>query len=385
MEATAQLHEAQKLETLGQLTGGVAHDFNNLLTPIMGALDLLRRRSTNDPRSAQLLDGALQSSERAKTLVQRLLGFARRQALETRAVQLGQLIEDMRDLIASSVGAKIELRIVGAGQLPPALVDPAQLELAILNLCVNARDAMPSGGVLTITVEGVAVGPGEALGLRPGAYQRLSVIDVGTGMDETTLKRAVEPFYSTKGIGRGTGLGLSMVHGLAAQLGGAFVLASQPGQGTRADLYLPVADAGTEPSVPRAAAAGPDETKPMTLLLVDDEPLVRAGTAEMLREMGHVVIEADGGADALRQLEGGLQVDALLTDYMMPQMDGAALARRVLERHAAMPILVITGYAGGDLEIGLPMLAKPFRRTELGRALFELCNPASNVVKLPQA
>ena len=381
--AAAQLHEAQKIETLGQLTGGVAHDVNNLLTPITGALDLLGRRyGDSDPRAARLIDGALQSAERARLLVSRLLGFARRQALETRAIDVAAIIDGMRDLLASSVGGNVELRILAAKDLPPAMADPNQLELALLNLSVNARDAMPNGGMLTIAAERAVVGPRGLPELKPGAYVRLSVIDTGTGMDKATLARAVEPFYSTKEVGRGTGLGLSMVHGLAAQLGGAFVLTSELGEGTQADLYLPVADADAEPL--RPAATGPvTSVRPLILLLVDDEELVRVGTAEMLREMGHTVHEAAGGAQAIAKLEAGLQVDAVITDYMMPRMNGAELARRVEALARGTPVLVVTGYAGGELNLPLPQLAKPFRQADLAAALEQLVGGnGANVVPI---
>jgi PAS domain S-box-containing protein len=381
--ALAQLHEAQKLETLGQLTGGVAHDINNLLTPITGTLDLLSSRfSAVDARTARLLDGALQSAERAKVLVSRLLGFARRQALETRPVDIDGLIDGMRDLIASSIGAGVELRIRSRGGPPAALADPNQLELALLNLCVNARDAMEGVGRLTIEVENALIGPGTAGQLEPGAYVRLSVIDTGEGMDEATLARAVEPFFSTKGVGRGTGLGLSMVHGLAGQLGGAFRLTSKVGQGTRADLYLPVADAPAQPlraSQPAHAALG----RHRSLLVVDDEELVRRGTAEMLRALGHKVEEAASGTEALAMLRAGLAVDAVITDYLMPKMSGAEFTERLKAHYPAIPILVVTGYAGGDLSLPVPQLAKPFRQADLAAAIEDLFNvEASNVVHL---
>ena len=383
--AMAQLHEAQKLETIGQLTGGVAHDINNLLTPIMGALDLVSRRySDADARMKRLLEGALQSTDRAKTLVNRLLGFARRQALETRPVNVAELLEGMRDLITSSIGSTVELKMLAPADLPPALTDPNQLELAVLNLCVNSRDAMPDGGRLTIVAERVAVGPRGLPQLKPGAYVRLSVIDTGLGMDSTTLSKAVEPFFSTKGLGKGTGLGLSMVHGFAAQLGGAFALTSETGEGTRGDLYLPIAEAAAEPGV-RLAAQSVQVSRRLTLLLVDDEDLVRAGTAEMLRELGHTVHEASGGAEALGKLNSGLKVDAVVTDYMMPRMNGAELAVQVRELDSDARILVITGYAGGDLDLGLPQLAKPFRQADIAVALDRLANSKSNVVPLRRA
>jgi PAS domain S-box-containing protein len=377
----AQLHEAQKLEMIGHLTGGVAHDFNNLLTPITGILDMLAKRYSEDERSARLIAGALQSAERAKTLVQRLLGFARRQVLTTQAVDLAELVSGMRDLIASSIGSTIELRIVAPDDLPAALADPNQLELAVLNLCVNAKDAMPRGGMLTVAVEQAVIGPGSGLPLAPGAYVRLSVIDNGEGMDAETLARAVEPFYSTKEVGKGTGLGLSMVHGMAAQLGGTFVLASTPGKGTRADLYLRVSEEMASTSPQRLPSQGASVLgRQLSILVVDDEDLVRAGTAEMLREMGHTVYEASGGSQALLMLGAGTNVDAVITDYMMPRMDGAELADQIREQHGELPVLLVTGYAGGDLDIPLPQLPKPFRQTDLTNALRALLR--DNVVPI---
>jgi CheY-like chemotaxis protein len=316
-----------------------------------------------------------------KILVSRLLGFARRQSLETRAINVPALLEGMRDLVASSVGSGVEIRLLAAQGLPSALADPNQLELAILNLCVNARDAMDGGGVLTIAVERALAGPRDPTKLQPGAYVRLSVVDTGAGMDEETLARAVEPFFSTKELGKGTGLGLSMVHGLAAQLGGAFMLSSAPGEGTRADLYLPVAEASAEP-LRNAAAAPVKPLRPLNLLLVDDEDLVRLGTAEMLRDLGHDVHEASGGAQALVKLTRATDIDAVVTDYMMPRMNGAELARRIGEIRPGTPVLVITGYAGGNLELGLPQLAKPFRQADLAAALERLVHADSKVVRL---
>jgi len=384
--AVAQLHEAQKLETLGQLTGGVAHDFNNLLTPIMGALDMLRRKyGDDDARSARLIDNALQSAERARTLVQRLLGFARRQTLETKAVDVGGLVDGMRDLIASSIGPEIELRIRHEADLPAAAADPNQLELAILNLCVNARDAMTGNGTLTIVIDEVAFGPGSQPRLTPGLYVRLSVIDTGCGMDAETLARAVEPFYSTKETGRGTGLGLSMVHGLAAQLGGGFALSSEPGRGTRADLYLKTADGKVARDVaerrqPPLLANG----RALSILLVDDEDLVRIGTAEMIRDLGHEVTHASGGAEALARLEAGLRPDVVITDYKMPRMDGAELANRIRDTLSDVPILLITGYTGTTENTHhLPRLPKPFGQAEIAAALAALVEPDEKVIRLP--
>ena len=382
--ALAQLHEAQKLETLGQLTGGVAHDFNNLLTPIVGALDLLQRKiNGTDQRTERLIANALQSASRAKLLVQRLLGFARRQTLSTGAVDLGELLEGMRDLISSSVGPTIEVRLRIDPDLSPALADPNQLELSILNLCVNARDAMDGGGFLTIVAEPVVVDPELKLSLRPGLYARLSVIDSGTGMSEQTLSRAVEPFFSTKETGRGTGLGLSMVHGLAAQLGGAFTLSSALGKGTRADLYLPLAGE-VQRSVPAATSAARVRAgRRLHILLVDDEELVRVGTGEMLRDLGHEVTEAEDGQQALDLLRDPTGIDVVVTDYKMPRMDGAQLADKVREIGPDMPILLITGYTGSTDEApGLPRLAKPFNQADLAEALAGVMEEDGKVVRL---
>jgi PAS domain S-box-containing protein len=366
--ALAQLHQAQKLETIGQLTGGIAHDFNNLLTPITGALDLLRHRfAGEDARTAKLIEGALQSADRARVLVQRLLSFARRQPLQPEPVDVAALIAGMSDLIASSIGRGVGLLVEAAADLPAASADPNQLELAILNLCVNARDAMPDGGTLTIRI-GSARDPE---GLAPGDYVRMSVEDTGIGMDAETMRLAIEPFFSTKPKERGTGLGLSMVHGLAGQLGGALFIDSAPGRGTRIDLWLPAATVAPRPKV-KHQSAPPQLARPLNLLLVDDEELVRSGTAEMLRDLGHQVDEAASGRAALERLAAG-RYDALITDFMMPGMDGIQLAREVKAMAPSLPVLLITGFLGSADQAGnMPRLAKPFSRDELGSALAAL-------------
>ena len=254
--AEENLLQSQKLETIGQLTGGVAHDFNNLLTPIVGSIDLLRRKLMHDERAQALASAGLQSAERAKVLVNRLLAFARRQSLEPRPVNIEALVEGMRDLIERSIGPTIAVEVDLRRGLPAAQVDPNQLELSILNLCVNARDAMPGGGRITIAASLDIVGYALPGALKPGAYIRLSVADTGVGMDAATAKRAVEPFYTTKDVGRGTGLGLSMVHGLMAQLGGGMAIESEPGHGTSVTLWLPALEG--------PAAAPPSPTRPPT-------------------------------------------------------------------------------------------------------------------------
>ncbi|QAY75496.1 response regulator [Sphingosinicella sp. BN140058] len=371
--AFSHLAEMQKMETMGQLTGGVAHDFNNLLTPIVGGLDVLRRRLDGDTRSERLLSGALEAAERAKILVQRLLAFARRQVLESRPVDVVRLVGGLRDMIGRSIGPQIRVEVEADDDLPAARVDPNQLELALLNLAVNARDAMPDGGILTVSITAEAVGPGHPNGLRYGTYVRIGVRDTGSGMDEVTLKRAIEPFYSTKGIGKGTGLGLSMVHGLAAQSGGALLLDSVLGEGTNAELWLPAAATAADAEQEEDNAAIAD-TPAATILLVDDEDLVRSGTAEMLADLGHRVIEARSAGEALELLRSGVTADLVITDYLMPGMNGAELATAIRNRLPGVPILLATGYANlaGHQMADLPLLTKPFRQKEVAARLAEL-------------
>jgi signal transduction histidine kinase len=366
------LRQSQKMEAMGQLTGGVAHDFNNLLTPIIGSLDMLARRGLGNERERRLIDGALQSADRAKTLVQRLLAFARRQPLQPSAVDLGTLVEGMAGLIESTLGPTIDVKVVLGEDLPPAIADPNQLEMALLNLAVNARDAMPDGGVLTIEVKRQSVRAGHRTKLRPGHYVLLCVSDTGVGMDEATLARAVEPFFSTKGIGKGTGLGLSMVHGLTAQLGGALTIVSAVGGGTTVELWLPIS------AVPVGAE---DElaVKPKShrgrgkALLVDDEELVRMSTADMLMDLGFEVIEAGSAEEALRLVEAGERPDLLVTDHLMPGMSGADLARTLREKAAGLPVLIVSGYAETEgIAPDLPRLTKPFRNAELADRIASL-------------
>ena len=385
--AVAQLHEVQKMETLGQLTGGVAHDFNNLLTPITGALDLLEKQyADSDPRAGRLLRNALKAADRARILVQRLLGFARRQALQSQPVDIGRLVSGMRDLIASSVGPTIEIKIEAEDGYPLAMVDPNQLELAILNLTVNGRDAMPDGGTLTIRIAPCEVpdAAGDVTGPPPGNYICLTVTDTGSGMNAETLARAVEPFFSTKEVGRGTGLGLSMVHGLTAQLGGGFKIASAPGRGTSVDMYLPVASSDSEVVNVDTRDAPASSDRVHSVLLVDDEEIVRVATAEMIRELGHEVVEAASGSEALGLLESGLQVDVLITDYKMPRMDGAELARLVKGLQPEIAVLLITGYTGASKEVGnFARLDKPFGQREIRAAFAKLFTESHNVLPFP--
>ena len=353
------LRQAQKLEAIGQLTGGVAHDFNNLLSPIIGGLDILRRRGVGGAREHRLIDGALQSAERAKVLVQRLLAFARRQPLQVRSVALAPLLEDLCGLLISTLGPQIELSILVAPGLDPVMADANQLEMAILNLAVNARDAMPDGGRLRVSAEHVVATSG-------AAFIELAVSDDGIGMDAETLTRAAEPFFSSKGLGKGTGLGLSMVEGLTAQLGGSMHIDSRPGSGTTVTLCLPVARRKSAPIEP--VAPPPQAQRKGHILVVDDEPLVRLGTAEMLRDEGYEVDEADS-AEAALALAPFDRFDCVVTDYLMPGMNGVELAARIHAERPALPILLLSGYADLEAFSALPYLSKPCFGDDLSRAI----------------
>ena len=357
------LLQSQKMESLGQLTGGVAHDFNNLLMAVIGNLDLLRKRVPDQPRIHRLIDGALQGARRGATLTQRMLAFARRQDLKTDSADMSDLIEGMRDLLDRTLGPQIELALRTPQGLPPAQVDTNQIELAILNLAINARDAMPNGGRIAIDLDQVVAPPEQNAPHK--SYLRVRVSDTGAGMDAETLKRAVEPFFSTKAVGKGTGLGLSMVHGLAVQLGGRLELHSKLGHGTTATLWLPIAarPARSEDTPRSPVPSG----RPAMILVVDDDPLISASTVDMLEDLGHTVVAADSAKRALEILAQGPSVDLMITDQAMPGMTGSDLATAVRMRWPDLPILLATGYA--DLSVGhetpLPRLSKPYEQAQL--------------------
>jgi PAS domain S-box-containing protein len=383
--AEEQLRQAQKMEMIGQLTGGVAHDFNNLLMAVLGNLDLLRKHLPDDPRTTRLINGAMQGAQRGAALTQRLLAFARRQDLKVEPRNLADLIREAADLIERSVGTEIEVRLDLPAGIPLTLVDASQIELAMLNLVVNARDAMPNGGVLSITVDHLEASP--AADLPAGHYVRLVVSDTGYGMGSETLQKATEPFFSTKELGKGTGLGLSMVHGLAVQLNGALRLSSQVGHGTRAELWLPVTDIGakhgdtaTEKAKPTVAEAKDKPTEKVTVLVVDDDALIAMSTVAMLEDLGHDVIEANSGDRALEILRDNRTVDLLVTDYSMPRMNGAQLAAAAREIRPELPILLATGYAElpAGSAIGLPRIGKPYQQDQLAAEIVKLLKHGSN-------
>ncbi len=363
--AQAALLQAQKIEALGQLVGGVAHDFNNLLMAVIGNLDLLSKRMGQDSRFGRLLDGAMEGARRGATLTQRLLAFARKQELQTQATDLRALVEDMRDLISRSVGPLVRIEIETDQELPAVTVDPHQLEMALLNLAVNARDAMPSGGVLTIRLTSQVLVGDPQLGLPAGHYAVLAVMDTGEGMDTETLAKAVEPFFSTKAVGKGTGLGLSMVFGLAKQSGGALRLESSPGAGTTARLWLPVAAEPAEDLEKTPILA--QNTARAKILFVDDDPLIAGSSVALLEDLGHEVTEVHSAREALQLLDGGFLADLLITDHAMPGMTGMGLADEIRRTRPHLPILLATGYAEveGSEVVAVPRLAKPYTQEQL--------------------
>lgn len=380
-KAQEALRQSQKMEAMGQLTGGVAHDFNNLLTPIVGSLDMLQRQGVGGEREQRLIAGAAQSAERAKTLVQRLLAFARRQPLQSVPVDIAKLVTGMGDLISSTTGPQIRVVVEAAPELPAAKADANQLEMALLNLSVNARDAMSEGGTLRISATAEEVIGRHFSGLSPGPYVRLSVADTGAGMDEATMARAIEPFFSTKGVGKGTGLGLSMAHGLATQLGGTLTIQSRAGIGTNVELWLPQTDVASSEKVDAHTDPGKSVARG-TALLVDDEELVRSSTADMLTQLGYTVVEAHSAEHAISLFESGDGIDLVVTDHLMPGMNGTELIRLLRAEKPQLTVLLVSGYAGNNgIEPHLPRLSKPFRQDELRHALQACEAPPLSLMK----
>jgi PAS domain S-box-containing protein len=370
-DAREALFQSQKMDAIGQLTGGVAHDFSNLLMVIKGSLELMRKHVAKDSRAMHLLENAQQGASRGIALTQRMLAFARRQELKVTAVDIPSLVAGMADLLTRSIDSTVDLERRFPLKIAQVLTDANQLELALLNLVVNARDAMPHGGSIVIAAK-------EARGEDPqfpGRFVCLSVTDSGEGMDEETLARATEPFFTTKGAGKGTGLGLPMVHGVAQQSGGRLVLKSAKGRGTTAELWLPCAPAAaTEtqliaPSEPQPLTS----TQPRVVLLVDDDTLVLNSAAAMLEDLGHRVFPATSAKQALSLLAQHPEVEVLVADHVMPHMTGAELAAVVRKMSATLPIVLATGYAELPLDFAadLVRLAKPFTQGELEKAIGE--------------
>ncbi|WP_456107173.1 response regulator [Pseudomonas mangiferae] len=366
-EAQERLHQSQKMEAVGQLTGGLAHDFNNLLTGIIGSLDLLHTRIDQGRVDGlgRYVDAALASANRAAALTHRLLAFSRRQTLDPKPTRANSLIHEMEELIRRTVGPQIELHTEAARDLWTILCDPNQLENALLNLCINARDAMPDGGQLLIETANVHLGEGD---LPAGPYVAIAVSDTGTGMSAEVAARAFDPFFTTKPLGMGTGLGLSMIYGFAKQSGGLANIQSVPGAGTRVCLYLPrhLGDSEEE-TVPDAFTEAPRADAGQTVLVVDDEPAIRMLIGEVLEELGYATLEAADGAAGLGALQSDQRIDLLISDVGLPGgMNGRQMADAARQLRPALKVLFITGYAEsavigqGDLEPGMHVLTKPF-------------------------
>lgn len=367
-QAREALFQSQKMDAIGQLTGGVAHDFNNLLMAVLGSLELLRKRLPDDPKMFRLIDNAIQGAERGAVLTQRMLSFARRQELKAAPINLPDLVNGMKVFLQSSLGPSVQIKMQFPNNLKRVLADANQLELAILNLAVNARDAMPKGGTIMIAAREENISAGEKL----GRFICLSIQDNGSGMDQATIARAMEPFFTTKGVGKGTGLGLSMVHGMAEQLGGKVILKSQVGQGTTVELWLPLAltASDTEAISGERLQDTKNTNNRLTVLAVDDDGLVLLNTTAMLEELGHTVIEADSGKKALEALRRE-SIDLVITDQAMPNMTGIELVDAIRKYWPDMPLILATGYAElpPHAHHGLLKLSKPFRQQELSDAL----------------
>jgi PAS domain S-box-containing protein len=372
--------QAQKLEAIGQLTGGIAHDFNNLLMAVLGSLELLRKRLPDDRKSVALLENAAQGAQRGTTLTKRMLAFARNYELTMEAIDVPELVHGMKELLERSIGPSFNIETRFPLSLKPVETDANQLELALLNLSLNARDAMPEGGDIVLAAREENIHAGHRSGLEAGRYIRLSVTDTGEGMDQETLRKATEPFFTTKGVGKGTGLGLSMVHGFAEQSGGRFILHSQKGVGTTAELLLPVAKISAQP-IATAPAAPAKAVRPLTILAVDDDALVLMNTVTMLEDLGHTVFEAYSGNEALEILRREDSVDLVVTDQAMPKMTGTELAKVTRREWPDIPVLLATGYADRvrDDDIGLPKVTKPYMQRELADAIARMNPPRRKV------
>ena len=360
------LFQAQKMQAIGQLSGGIAHDFNNLLTVILGNLEIVRKRMSDDPKITRLLDNATQGALRGVSLTQRMLAFARRQELKSEPVEIPALVHGISGLLRSSLGPSVVLETRFPPGLEPVLADVNQLELAVLNLATNARDAMPHGGKIVISTRTEDVRDDARPPMEAGRYVCLSITDTGEGMDDATLASAMDPFFTTKGLGKGTGLGLSMVHGFIEQLGGRFVLNSKKDHGTTAELWLPVASSNEPRNAVIDEPVTPQVSR-LSVLVVDDDGLVLTSTCLLLEDLGHRVIAATSGAQALKMLEGDQAIDLVITDMAMPQMSGAQLADAIRRLKPDMPIILATGYAERleEFEAGLPRLSKPFTQLNL--------------------
>jgi PAS domain S-box-containing protein len=376
------LRQSQKMEAVGQLTGGIAHDFNNLLTGIVGSLDLLQTRldQGRTENVARYINAAMTSANRAAALTHRLLAFARRQPLIPKSVDANALVVSLEDLLRRTIGETIDLEIVAASGLWCTLCDPNQLESALLNLAINARDAMPDGGKLVIATANARIDgiDADTPALLPGDYIRVDVTDTGTGMSPEVAARAFDPFFTTKPIGQGTGLGLSMIYGFARQSNGHVLIDSKHGAGTTVRLYLPRHHGDAAEERVASALANEHEATGETVLVVEDEPVVRGVIVEMLHDQGYRVLEATDGPSGLRMLRLNDRIDLLVTDVGLPGMNGRQLADQARETRPGLKILFITGYAEnvaiakGFLQPGMEMITKPFDLDNLSQRIREM-------------
>jgi light-regulated signal transduction histidine kinase (bacteriophytochrome) len=368
-QAQAGLLQTQKLEALGQLTGGVAHDMNNVLAAIGGSYELMRRRTT-DPRMLTFIDHGLKATERATSLVRRLVAFARREDLSRVKVKLPDLLADLAAVLPHSVGPRIEVIVDAPGDTWPVLADLHALEVALINLAVNARDAMPDGGTLSITTVNLPAGTRHHPDLRPGDYVAISVRDTGTGMPPDVLSHATDPFFTTKEPGHGSGMGLPMVHGLLTQLGGALDIASAVGEGTTVDILLPRAVAGLAAHADAPARIDPSRHGRAVILLVEDDNEVRPVTAAFLRDLGYTVIEASS-AEMARALAATLEtIDLIVSDVVMPGADGPTMAAWLRTERPGLPVLFVTGHAWDARSLqGETVLRKPFSTSDFELAV----------------
>jgi signal transduction histidine kinase len=373
-----QLRQVQKMEAIGQLTGGIAHDFNNMLAVIIGALNIMQRRiDKGDMNVKEFMKAAMDGAMRGGALTQRLLAFARKQVLEPRALDVNKLVSGMSDLLRRTLGEMVQTEVVLAGGLWRVFVDAHQLETVILNLVVNARDAMPEGGKLTIETANAHLDEGYVgrhTDVPPGQYVLLCVSDTGTGMPPEVLQKAFDPFFTTKSAGRGTGLGLSQVYGFVRQSGGHVKIYSEPSHGATVKIYLPRHHGPAEESVAaKVSGALPQANNGEVVLVVEDEEAVRALTSEGLRDLGYEVLAAGGGADALKLLDQNPKIALLFTDIVMPEINGRQLADEAKKRRPDLKVLFTTGYTrnavvhNGTLDPGVRLLGKPFTLEQLSR------------------
>jgi signal transduction histidine kinase/FixJ family two-component response regulator len=374
----SQLVQAQKMDAIGKLTGGIAHDFNNLLAAVIGGLSLLERRASLGEEQQRVLGMTKRAAEQGSELVRQLLAFARRQRLQPNPVELSALREAVSNLLAHTLGGLVSVEWQMGEGVWTVFADRAQLELALVNLIINARDAMPSGGIVTVIAENREVADDELPGVTPGDYVRICVADTGTGISADHLEKVLEPFFTTKEVGKGSGLGLSMVYGFAKQSNGAFRIESELDSGTRAELWLPRAPASAQGEADKAPEQQSEPLRPLKLLLVDDHPEVRSTTAALLEDSGHEVVQAENGAAALILLkQRECDFDLLITDYAMPHLSGTDFLREARLLCPDVPALLITGYADTEMIRDRPadveMLQKPFTPAKLEAAIARSC------------